>query len=193
MLAAARFAGGIYWGAINNSWQGQIPYKHRCVGCLCTNHFSTGRTGNLMREEKGERRGREGASSAQLPELQEDIKHNDPGGKETVRSSDVGTSQDFLLICLFSRCLGCAPSFIAVIFFVRHQSNNAGADTMDQMFPCPCCCSPRPGGPLCAALRLKQNNKEDFTAVVGMGGGAEAEGKQLVCPWPAIISPVGLC
>jgi len=54
------------------------------------------------REE--ERRGREGAPSAQLPELQEDIKHNDPGGKETIRSSDVGTSQDFLFICLFSRC-----------------------------------------------------------------------------------------
>lgn len=119
MLAAAHFAGGIYWGAINNSWQGQIPSKHRCVGCLCTNHFSTGRARNLMREGKVERRGREGAPLAPLPELQKDIKHNGPVGKETVRSSDVGTSQDFLLICLFSRCSGCS-SFIAVIFFVCH-------------------------------------------------------------------------
>lgn len=125
MLAAARFAGGVYWGAINNSWQGQIPYEHRCVGCLRANHFSTGRARNLVREGKGERRGREGAPPAQLPELQEDVKHNDPGGKETVRSSDVGMSQDFLFICLFSRCSGCS-SFIAVIFFVRHRSNNAG-------------------------------------------------------------------
>lgn len=119
MLAAAHFAGGIYWGAINNSWQGQIPSKHRCVGCLCTNHFSSGRARNLMREGKVERRGREGAPLAPLPELQKDIKRNDPVGKETVRSSDVGTSQDFLLICLFSRCSGCS-SFIAVIFFVCH-------------------------------------------------------------------------
>lgn len=119
MLAAARFAGGIYWGAINNSWQGQIPSKHRCVGCLCTNHFSTGRARNLTREGKVERRGREGAPLAQLPELQEDIKHNDPVGKGTVRSSDVGTSQDLLFIRLFSRCSGCSP-FIAVVFFVCH-------------------------------------------------------------------------
>ena len=146
-----------------------------------------------MREGKGERRGREGAPSAQLPELQEDIKHNDPGGKETVRSSDVGTSQDFLFICLFSRCSGCSPSFIAVIFFVRHRSNNASADTMGQMFPLPLLLQPSAGRPLCAALQIQQNNKEDFTAVVGMGGGGEAEGEQLECPWPAIISPVGLC
>lgn len=177
MLAAAHFAGGIYWGAINNSWQGQIPYEHRCVDCLCANHFSMGRARNLMREGKGERRGREGAPSAQLPELQEDIKHNDPGGKETVCSSDVGMSQDFLLICLFSRCLGCSPPFIAVIFFVRHRSNKAGADTMDQMFPLPLLLQPSAGRPLSAALQLEQNNKEDFTAVVGMGGRRGGRGK----------------
>lgn len=119
MLAAARFAGGIYWGAINNSWQGQIPSKRRCAGSLCTNHFSTGRARNLMREGKVEKRGREGAGLAQLPELQKDIKHNDPVGKETLLSSDVGTSQDFLFICLFSRCSGRSP-FITIIFFVCH-------------------------------------------------------------------------
>lgn len=143
MLAAARFAGGICCGAINNSWQGQIPYEHRCVGCLCTNRFSTGRARNLMRGGKGERRGREGAPLAQLPELQEDIKHNDPGGKETIRSSDVGMSQDFLFICLFSRCLGCSPSFIAVVFFVHTKAITA---VQIQWIRCsPYCCSPWPG------------------------------------------------
>lgn len=164
MLAGARFAGGIYWGAINNFWQGQIPYEHHCVGCLRANHFSTGRARNLVREGKGERRGREGAPSAQLPELQEDIKHNDPGGKGTVRSSDVGTSQDFLFICLFRRCSGCSPPFIAVIFFVRHRSNNAGADTMGQMFP-----SPRPGDPSVLLSNSSRTIKKILQLLWGWG------------------------
>lgn len=50
---------------------------------------------------------------------------------------------------------------------------------MDQMFPLTLLLQPWAGRPLCTALQLQQNNKEDFTAVVGMGGGGEAGGNSL--------------
>lgn len=92
-----------------------------------------------MREGKVERRGREGAPLAQLPELQKDIKHNDPVGKETVRSSDVGTSQDFLLICSLVGARAVLPLLSPSFSLSATEAITPVQIQWIRCSPCPCC------------------------------------------------------
>lgn len=142
---------GARWRAINNSWQGQMPDKHPAVGCWCTNGFSPGRA--WSRRGKGRERA-EGEGRGFFPNCSRARK--DPAGKEMC-SSDEGSSR----LSLFVASIRGAPCF-----FYHHHF--LGASAAGQMLPVFSHHRPR-----CRAPRPEKNNKEDFTAVVLVGGGEE--------------------
>lgn len=107
----------------------------------------------LAREGQGESQGGE---TGLLPELQQDLARKDPAGKEMC-SSDEGSSR----LSFFVASIRGAPWF-----FYHHHF--LGASAAGQMLPVFSHHRPR-----CRAPRPEKNNKEDFTAVVLVGGGEE--------------------
>lgn len=144
---------GARWRAINNSWQGQMPDKHPAVGCWCTNGFSPGRAwswqGKGRERAEGERRGF-------FPNCSRTLHVRTLRGKKCA-----APMRDPAGFPLFVASIGGAPCF-----FYHHHF--LGASAAGQMLPVFSHHRPR-----CRAPQPEKNNKEDFTAVVLVGGGEE--------------------